>query len=368
MFDEVLKAVVARREIPARTVEFRQRDRALFGGMVGRDGVPPPAGAVALGPDGRPLVVPVLQADRRLFDRIVTGAETPEPPPLDAVPGAFAIAVPFGPGSRDYFRAIVAHDLGRRAARRGAWSLGATAFQTLLIALMAFVTAHLAAFVTSEPEALPVQIVAPRVARAGPRGLPPPPPAAPMGARRSAPLRPRPAGYKPPAPTALLQPREVQAVMKAPGPGEAGEDLEYGFVGEEEGGVVGGVVGGVPGGVVGGVLGGAVGGDGGGIEEAPRYATAGFRRPAEAEPGCVRRSVRIPSDLAGYVSGPLTVKFGVQRDGSVGAVQVLAEGMDLRIVEAIRRAVRGCRWIAGADARGQAVAIWVILPLRFEGD
>jgi protein TonB len=368
MFDAVLKAEVARQAVPVDEVQFWQRERELFGGMVGQGAT---TGGRGSSREEVPLVVPVRQTDRRLFGRIVDGrAEPPAEAPVEATAGALALVVPFGPSDHVFFQTVVRRDLGRRAARRGAWALAATVVQTVMVTATAFITAHLAAFAAEEDEPVPVEIVAPRVARAAPRGPPPPPPAAPMGARRAGPLEPRPAGYKPPAPAALLQPREIQPEMKTPAPGDPGEDLEYGFVGEEEGGVVGGVVGGVPGGVIGGVIGGTLGRGGGGgeFDEAPQYALAGFRRPAEAEPGCVRRTIRIPAELAGYVSGPVTVKFGVGREGRVGLIQIMGEPIDPRIGEAIRRAVAACRWVAGADPRGEPIALWVILPVRFQND
>ena len=52
------------------------------------------------------------------------------------------------------------------------------------------------------------------------------------------------------------------------------------------------------------------------IEDAPAYATAGYRKPQMAEPGCVQRSVRMPHQLAGYISGPITVKFAIAATAS----------------------------------------------------
>jgi protein TonB len=348
MFERVLNTEVVRQQVPVGEVEFRQSHRELFRRMAVTSG-PPPTEPVA------PVVVPVVQTDRKLFGRIVEGrADTPSP-----VVDGWAVVVPAGVWDHDFFTTVVRRDLGRRAARRGAWALAATVVQISMVTATAFVTAHLAALAADEQEALPVEIVAPRVARTTPRP-PPPPAAAPAGARRAGPAKPRPPGYKPPVVTALLQPRDVQDVMKAPSPNEPPEEVEY--AGEEEGGVVGGIAGWVP------ESDGAAPRAGGEIEEAPQYATAGFRRPAEADPGCVRRSVRLPPELAGFVSGTLTLKFGIGREGTVGTLQIVGQELDPRVVEAIRRAVTGCRWIAGADTRGQPVAIWVVMPMRFESD
>jgi protein TonB len=62
----------------------------------------------------------------------------------------------------------------------------------------------------------------------------------------------------------------------------------------------------------------------------------------------------------------VTVKFAVRRDGSVGQVEVLGDLPDRRIEAAILRALGACRFSPGADARGEPIALWVVMPLRFE--
>jgi protein TonB len=353
MFDTVLRVEAAWQAVPVGTVVFRQQGRELFGGLTGRQ-----SAAASREPGAEPLVVPVRQRDRRLFEDVLrrvpeAGEGSAEDPPAPPV------VIPVERSAWDLFAAVVRRDAGRRAARRGTWALVASAFQAAVVGGAVSLSALLAAH-AQEDSGLPVEIVPVRMQRAVPRA-PPPPPAAPPGFRRAGPARPRPPGAKPPPPVALVQPREVSNEMRMPGPDEPPEDLDWAYA-EGEGGVVGGIVG-------------AESWEptettargGGEIVDAPQYATAGFRRPAEADPGCVRRSVRLPSELAGYVSGPLTVKFAVGRDGSVGAVEILTEA-DPRVASAIRSALRACRWVPGADARGQAVALWVILPLRFESD
>lgn len=102
--------------------------------------------------------------------------------------------------------------------------------------------------------------------------------------------------------------------------------------------------------------------------EAPQYVTSGFRSPAEAVPGCVGRSVRLPHDLAGYAAGQVVVKFAVGRDGRVGLTRLMTPVPDPRIFEAIRQALESCRWRAGTDAQGQPATLWVVLPLRFAAE
>ncbi len=250
------------------------------------------------------------------------------------------------------FDQLLVRDLSSRAAMRGAYSLGATALETVFLLAMAAITAHLAARREVSQPVVDVVFV-----RQAPRRPAPPPPPPPAAARRA--LAPRKAVVvsRPAPPAALIQPREVAPEMKLPDPAEPVEEYD-------EGGVEGGVVGGVPGGVVGGTMEGYRRGVSE-VEEAPQYVTSGFRKPAEASPGCVRSAIRVPPDLAGYISGPITVKFAVGREGAVGRVEVVGAVMDPRIVEVIRRALRDCRWLPGADAQGRPVALWVVMPLRF---
>lgn len=248
------------------------------------------------------------------------------------------------------FDRIVYTGLRKRAAHRSAYIFVAAVTQSLVVAAMAVATAKLAAPATRETV---VEVQLPRMA---PRPPPPPPPAAAgVGRRRPAPGERR--VVKPPSPTALVQPREVLPEMKAADASEPVEEYDY------EGGAEGGVVGGVPGAEQ---WRGEARGGGGGIEEAPQYALTGFRKPAEAEPGCVRGAIRMPTELAGFVSGPITVKFAVGRDGRVGLVQFLTAVPDPRIEQAVRQGLRACRWIPGADAQGRPTALWVVLPIRFE--
>ena len=100
-------------------------------------------------------------------------------------------------------------------------------------------------------------------------------------------------------------------------------------------------------------------------EDAPQFARQGFRSPSQETPNCVQSTVRIPRDLQDFVSGPITVRFAVDRDGSVGLFRVEGQVPDRRIAEAIWAAVRECRFVPGADDQGRAVRLWVVMPVRF---
>ncbi|HET6921824.1 MAG TPA: hypothetical protein VFI16_01630 [Anaeromyxobacteraceae bacterium] len=225
---------------------------------------------------------------------------------------------------------------GKRAARKGAFIFGSTLFQVVFVAAMILVGERIRAAAKAEA------VVEVKFVRAAPPPPPPPPPAA---KRRTEP-RPKsdaPKTVAPPA--AMIQPKEIAEEMKPPSPNEPPEPEV------DEGGSEGGVVGGVA----------------GGVEEAPRYMTAGFRTPREKERGCLANSMRVPTALAGFVSGPITVKFAVRRDGSIGQVQIMSQVPDPRIGEIIARGLSSCEWIPGADAQGNPTSIWVIQPIRFKG-
>lgn len=298
-----------------------------------------------------------------MFARVAGGAQALVP----GVPAGDGAAPPPAP----IFDRLVASDLVTRAVRRARWTLAAASLQALVIAAVLTGSAH-AHDRRARDTIVEIAIVVPRATRA--RSVPPPPPPPPISAARTGAGTARPkvaSAPRPIPPMAIVQPREVRPTMKAPDPAEPREDAGEGD-GGAEGGVVGGVVGGVPGGVIGGVVGAETLSDqpaarrGGEIEDAPQYASAGFRRPAERDPGCLRRAIRVPRELAGYVSGQVVLKFAVGRDGAVGRIEVMAGEPDGRIVEAIAQALRACAWVPGADARGIPVALWVILPLRFE--
>ena len=245
------------------------------------------------------------------------------------------------------FDEVTKREGGKRAARRGAWVAVSSGVQALLVVGVIVISTRIAAEVANAP-VVDVKFVK----QAAPPPPPPPPPAPP----RKTPPRPKTDAPKPrpPAPMAMVQPKEVPQELKPPDPKEAPEpEYDEGPATGTEGGVIGGVAGST-----------AAAPQGGGIEDAPVYASAGFKQPGEVQRGCVGQSVRIPRDLAGIVS-TVTVKFAVNRDGSVSSFQVMGSQPDPRIGQAIWQAIQNCRFTAGADAQGRPVAIWLILPLRF---
>ncbi|WP_049778370.1 TonB family protein [Anaeromyxobacter sp. K] len=102
------------------------------------------------------------------------------------------------------------------------------------------------------------------------------------------------------------------------------------------------------------------------VEDAPRYAAEGFRKPHLEVARCVQDAIRLPRDARERVSGPVTVRFAVAKDGTVGLFQVMGDLPDRRVADAIWTAVRGCRFAPGADAAGKPTRLWVVMPIRFD--
>mgnify|MGYP003509848852 CR=1 FL=1 len=102
------------------------------------------------------------------------------------------------------------------------------------------------------------------------------------------------------------------------------------------------------------------------IEDAPVLPTAGFKKPALADKGCIGRNIRISADLLDYVTGPVTVKFAILKDGKPARFEVLSTISDQRIANAIWQGIKSCEWTPGADAQGRATNIWMIMPVRLQ--
>jgi TonB family protein len=102
------------------------------------------------------------------------------------------------------------------------------------------------------------------------------------------------------------------------------------------------------------------------VEDAPRFAVEGFQKPRMAEPGCVQAAVRLPRELVARLAGPVTVKFAVGTDGTVGLFEVVGQVPDRRVADALRSAIQSCRFLPGADAQGRKTRLWVVMPIRFE--
>ena len=231
---------------------------------------------------------------------------------------------------------------GKRAARKGAYIFGSTVFQIVFVAALIVLGERIRSAAKAEA-AVEVKFV---------RAAPPPPPPPPPAPKKKVEAKPKTEAPKPVMPpAAMIQPKEISEEMKAPNPNEPPEPEPEVAEGGAEGGV----------GVVGGVAG------AGAFEEAPRYVTAGFRAPREKERNCVSASIRVPRELAGFVSGAIMVKFAVRRDGSIGQVQIMSQVPDPRIGEIIRQGLSHCEWVPGADAQGNPTSLWVVMPIRFAG-
>ena len=234
---------------------------------------------------------------------------------------------------------------GKRVARRSAFLAGSTVVQILFVAFLIVAGERIRAAVKSEP------VVDVKFVRAAAPKPPPPPPPPPAPKKKPPTDRPKVEVTKAP-PMAMIQPKSVEDEIKPPDPNEPEED--YGDYEGAEGG---------EGGVVGGVVGGQA--SKGGYEEAPKYVTSGFKPPVLQNASCIRENTRIPAQLAGFVSGPITVKFAVYSNGAVGAFQVMGQLPDPRIGEAIKAAITSCAWTPGTDPQGKPTALYVIMPFRF---
>lgn len=229
------------------------------------------------------------------------------------------------------FAAVTHRETAHHAARRAGWLLGSTVLQGGLVA--AIVALGFAARPPDDEPVVPIVF--------------PTRPEPPRERRPSVPDA-RPRERPPAAPSDLVQPRDIApSATLEPGPPDPAPsgpvEVDPGFL---------------PGtGPSGPAAAGAV--------EDVVFAGAGYRAPAMATRGCVQRSVRVPRDLAGFASGTVVVKFAVGRDGTPGRFSVEGGEVPDRLAAAIRQAVEGCRWIAGADPAGQPTSIWVVMPLRF---
>jgi hypothetical protein len=87
-------------------------------------------------------------------------------------------------------------------------------------------------------------------------------------------------------------------------------------------------------------------------------------KPRMQVPGCVASRVALPPDARASIPNPVTVKFSVERDGSVRRFQMKTRGVPLDAIRAIERAVQSCGFEPGIIG-GEPASIWVLLPIRF---
>jgi protein TonB len=241
------------------------------------------------------------------------------------------------------FDEVTKTDGGKRVARRGAFLVGSTAVQIVFVAFLIVAGERIRAAVKSEP------VVEVKFVKAAPPRPPAPPP--PPAAKKPPSDRPKTETKKAP-PMAMVQPKTLDDEIKPADPNEPEEEYDYDGDGT---GVVGGVVGGQ-----------APAPTERSVEEAPVYMTAGFKQPTLTDKGCLAENLKIPPQLMDLVSGPVTVKFAVYSNASVGSIQILTPIADPRIGDAIKRAITACEWTPGRDPQGRPHAIWVIQPFRFQ--
>jgi len=101
------------------------------------------------------------------------------------------------------------------------------------------------------------------------------------------------------------------------------------------------------------------------VEARPAYAMpdAGWKKPAEVEPGCVARKVLPPPGLKGIPE--VTVKFAVAPDGAVDRFEdVSTPPAAPQVVAEVRRAVIKCDFVPGRDPTGKVAYTWMIMTVR----
>jgi protein TonB len=97
---------------------------------------------------------------------------------------------------------------------------------------------------------------------------------------------------------------------------------------------------------------------------APTYVADKFQSPRLASRTCIGENLRLPSQLDDNAPELITARVEVGVTGMPKQVQVIGEGVDLAISDAIRRAVLACEWVPGADAQGKPAQFWAVLPIR----
>jgi hypothetical protein len=111
----------------------------------------------------------------------------------------------------------------------------------------------------------------------------------------------------------------------------------------------------------------------GGVEE-PVAARPGYRVPVPVTPGCVEQGIRLPASWSRQPPRSVIMRFAVDRRGSADLIQLqpgpdrrAGEGVEPDVAQALRAAVRACRFSVGADERGQAVRMWTVMKVKFAG-
>jgi protein TonB len=94
------------------------------------------------------------------------------------------------------------------------------------------------------------------------------------------------------------------------------------------------------------------------------YVADKFQSPRLASRTCIADKLRLPSQLDDGAPELITVRVEVGVTGLPKQVQVVGDGVDPGISDAIRRAVLACEWVPGADAQGKPAQFWAVQPIR----
>jgi hypothetical protein len=97
---------------------------------------------------------------------------------------------------------------------------------------------------------------------------------------------------------------------------------------------------------------------------APTYVADKFQSPRLASRTCIAEKLRFPSQLDDNAPEVVTVRIAVGATGMPTQVQVMGEGVNPMISDAIRRAALACEWIPGTDAQGKPALFWAVQPIR----
>ena len=102
----------------------------------------------------------------------------------------------------------------------------------------------------------------------------------------------------------------------------------------------------------------------------PVVGTEGFSKPRMKEPECMRSSLRLSAALRPLVLPQVVAaRFAIGREGQVSrfalTTPIASDSVQRAIARTIEDAVRACEWIPGRDRDGNAVSIWVVLPVSF---
>jgi hypothetical protein len=96
----------------------------------------------------------------------------------------------------------------------------------------------------------------------------------------------------------------------------------------------------------------------------PAYVADKFQSPRPASRTCIAEKLRLPAQLDDNAPEVVTVRIAVGATGVPTQVQVLGNGLDPMIADAIRRAALACEWIPGTDAQGKPALFWAVQPIR----